>query len=174
MIKLGVRNLIMSKISEQLLKYAQDEKQAHEGYIRDFSATAIACLIQGGVAREKAILLTKEACLRNTELSQSIARFNILEKTAQYIEAVEEENIKLAAKLATQAPEQKPVEMPEHLKKLAALGFTQEEIDAMKSVPDKILEKMARTAETADSYELGRGVGPKIDKMDPLLEFLLS
>lgn len=164
----------MSKISEQLFKYAEEEKAAHLEYIHAFSATAINELVKGGVEREKALLLTKEACLRNTELTKSVTRFSVLEKTAQYIEAIEEENVKLAAKLETMTPEQKPVELPEHLKKLAALGFSDEELETMKGMPEKILEKMARTAESVDSFELGRPSGPRVDTMDPLLTFLLS
>lgn len=164
----------MSKISEQLVKYAQEEKAAHEAYIRDFSATAIAHLTQGGVDRTKAILLTKEACLRNESVVASINKTNILEKVAQYIEAIEDENVKLAAKLESQTPEQKPVEVPEHFKKLAALGFTDEEMKTMEGVSTHVLEKIARTAESADEFGLGRGVGPRVANMDPFLEFLLK
>lgn len=164
----------MSKISEQLFKYAQEEKEAHLAYVKDFSTTAIAHLTQGGVDRDKAILLTKEACLRNGELKSSIQKAEVLEKIAQYIEAIEEENVKLAAKLETMTPEQKPVEMPEHMKKLAALGFTEDELKSMEGVAPAVLEKVARTAESADEFGLGRGVGPKVDKMDPFLEFLMS
>lgn len=164
----------MSKISEQLVKYAQEEKVAHEAYVKDFSTAAIAHLTQGGVGRDKAILLTKEACFRNSKLVASISKANILEKVAQYIEAIEDENIKLAAKIETQTTESKPIEMPEHLKKLAALGFSDEELKSMESVPTSVLEKVAKTAENADEFGLGRGVGPRVAQMDPLLEFLLK
>jgi hypothetical protein len=164
----------MSKISEQLVKYAEEEKAAHSVYVRDFTATSIALLTQGGVDRDKAIFLAKEACFRKPELVESINKANILEKVAQYIEAIEDENVKLAAKLETQTPEQKPVEMSDHMKKLAALGFDTEELEAMKDVPNKVLEKVARAAESADDYGLGRGVGPKVAQMDPFLEFLMK
>lgn len=164
----------MGKISEQLLKYAQEEKVAQQEYVKDFSAAAIKTLTEGGVEREKAILLAKEACLRNQELVKSVTKANILEKTAQYIEAIEEENVKLAAKVETQTNEQKPVEIDPHLKKLATLGFTQEELESMKDVPSQVLEKVARTAESAEEYSLGKGVGPAVDKMDPFLQFLIN
>jgi len=163
----------MSKVSEQLIKYAQEEKKAHEEYIKNFSTTTIAHLLQGGVDREKAILITKEAILRDAELTESISRANILEKTAQYIDSLEEENVKLAAKISTSPVKDEQAEtIPEHLKKLANLGFTKEELEAMKDVPEKVLEKVADTA--GQPWELGKGVGPAVNKMDPLLEFILS
>lgn len=162
----------MSKISEQLIKYAQEEKQAHEEYIRDFSATTIAHLIDGGVDKEKAALLTKEACLRDENLVKSINRSLILEKTAEYIEALEAENAKLTARISTQDTVEKQAETPEHLKKLANLGFTQEELEAMKDVPEKVLEKVADTA--GNAWEMGKPSGPGKPPMDPLLEFILS
>jgi hypothetical protein len=165
----------MSKISEQLLKYAQEEKQAHEQYVKDFSTVAIAQLVQGGVERDKAIVLTKEACFRNSELVKSVTRANVLEKTAQYIEAIEEENVKLAAKLeAMPSTESKPVQIPEHIKKLAALGFSEDELQAMESVPTKVLEKVAKVAESADEFSLGKAAGLARPQTDPFLEFLLS
>lgn len=163
----------MSKISEQLVKYAQEEKQANEEYIQDFSSVTIAHLVQGGVARDKAMLLVKEAVLRKEDLVKSITRANVLEKTAKYIEALEEENVKLQAKISTESPEQtKQAEIPESHKKLAALGFSPEEIEAMKDVPEKVLEKVADV--TSQPWELGRGVGPAVKEMDPLLSFILN
>jgi microsomal dipeptidase-like Zn-dependent dipeptidase len=163
----------MSKVSEQLFKYAQEEKKAHEEYIKDFSGATIAHLLQGGVGKEKAALLAKEACLRDENLVKSVSRAVILEKIAQYIEAVEEENVKLQAKISTQ-PSEKQAEdkLPPHLDKLAKMGYSKEEIEALKDVPDKVLEKVANAA--AEPWEMGRGVGPAVKQMDPLLEFILS
>lgn len=163
----------MSKVSEQLVKYAQEEKKAHEEYIKDFSTSTIAHLVKGGVERLKAGVIVKEALLRNSELTSSVGRANILEKTAQYIEVLEEENIKLQVKISTASPVvEKQAEIPEHLKKLAQLGFTPEELEAMKDVPEKVLEKVADTA--GQPWELGKGVGPAVEKTDPLLDWILS
>lgn len=164
----------MSKISEQLIKYAQEEKVAHQTYVKDFSSSAIAHLTQGGLDRTKAILLTKEACLRNTELVESVRKSDILEKIAKYVEAIEEDNVKLAAKLETIVPQQKPAEVSEHMKKLASLGFTEDEIKAMEGISPEMLEKVAKSAEHADEFGLGRGVGPRVAVMDPFLEFLIK
>jgi hypothetical protein len=161
----------MSKISEQVLKYAQEEKQAHEEYIRDFTASTIAHLMQGGVDAEKAALLAKEACLKDDNLVKSVSKSVILEKVAQYIEALETENTKMAAKIETTPVEQK-AERPEHLKKLAALGFTDEELDALENVPTDVMQKVASAA--SEPWEMGRGVGPAVDKTDPLLSWILS
>lgn len=162
----------MSKISEQLIKYAQEEKQAHEEYVKDFSSATIAHLMQGGVEKEKALLLTKEACLRDENLVKSISKAVVLEKVAAYITAIEEENLKLQAKISTQADEKQAEEMPEHLKKLAQLGFSDDELEALKDVPGKVLEKVAGAA--GEPWEMGKGVGPAVQKTDPLLDWILS
>lgn len=161
----------MSKISEQLIKYAQEEKQAHEEYIKDFTSSTIAHLVEGGVDEKKAQLLAKEACLRDESLIKSVSRAVVLEKTAEYIQALEEENVKLQAKISVQ-PIEKEAEQPEHLKKLAQLGFSDEELEALKDVPSKVLEKVAGAA--GEPWEMGKGVGPAVKQMDPLLEFILS
>ena len=160
----------MSKISEQLLKYAQEEKQAHEEYIRDFAASTMAHLINGGVDKEKASLLAKEACLKDENLVKSISRANILEKTAQYIVALEEENVKLAAQVETD--KEKEPELPAALKKFAEWGYSKEEIEALSGMPDKVLEKMANNFGRPD--EMGRPSGVPGRSSDPLLDFILS
>lgn len=163
----------MSKISEQLKKYAQEEKQAHEAYIRDFTASTIAHLVQGGVDRTKAGLMAKEACLNDKELASSISKSVILEKTATYIESLEDETVKLAAKIETdKAIEKKAEELPEHLKVFEKMGFSKEEIEAMKDVPDKVLEKLATVQ--SEPWEMGKPSGMPSTQRDPLLDFILS
>src|SRR4051812_27637140 len=117
----------MSKISEQVRNYALEEKRAHEEYIKDFTASTIAHLVNGGVERDKAMGLAKKACLQDEELVHSVNRSLILDKTAAYIEALEQENVELASKLADAEPDHaKRVDgspNAEHLDKLAAVGF---------------------------------------------------
>lgn len=163
----------MSSISESLKQYALVEKRAHEEYVRDFTTSMVANLVQGGVNIEKAAFLAKEACLRDEKLVKSITHTIILEKTAAYIESIETENVELATKVAEAIPAPSTkVELPEHLKKLASLGFTEEELAAFDSVPDNVMQKMASAA--SEPWELGRGVGAPVAKMDPFLEFLMS
>lgn len=163
----------MSKIADSLKSYASVEKQAHEEYIKDFTAVAIAQLVQGGVDREQANLLAKEACFRNEELVKAIKHTNILEKVAEYLVSLEDEVANLQAKIST-SPEQneKQAEIPEHLKKLSSLGFTDEEIEHLQSVPQSLIEKVAGAA--SEPWEMGRGVGASNQRMDPLLDFLLG
>lgn len=162
----------MSKISEQLLKYAQEEKQAHEEYVKDFSSATIAHLLQGGVDKDKAVLLAKEACLRDENLVSSVSKAVVLEKIAAYVSALEDENIKLQAKVQTSSTEKQAEEKPEHIKKLAQLGFTDEELETLKDVPSQVLEKVAGAA--GEPWEMGKGVGPAHTKTDPLLDWILS
>jgi uncharacterized protein YggU (UPF0235/DUF167 family) len=163
----------MSKVTEILRNYAQEEKRAHEEYVKDFSTSTIKHLVEGGVDREKANQITKEACLRDDNLKRSIAKAVILEKAAQYIDALEEENTKLQVKINESPVEkQAETELPVHLRQLKNLGFSDEEIHALDGVPQTVIEKVAAAA--SEPYELGRGVGPAVDKMDPFLEFILS
>jgi hypothetical protein len=163
----------MSKISEHLRTYAQEEKQAHESYIKDFTAATVAHLVQGGIDKGKASLLAKEACLRDPELIKSVSRAVILEKTAEYIESIEDENVKLAAKIdLSKEVEKKADELPEHLKVFEKMGFSKDEIEAMKDVPDKILEKLATVQ--SEPWEMGKPSGMPTPQRDPLLDFILS
>jgi peptidoglycan hydrolase CwlO-like protein len=164
----------MSKVTEILRNYAQEEKRAHEEYVKDFSASTIAHLVQGGVEREKANFLAKEACLRDEELVKAVNKSVILEKTAEYIEALENDVTKLSVKISTLSPEstEKQAEIPESLKQLQKLGFTKEEIDHLQNAPVSLLEKVA--TRVSEPWELGRGSGPAVERMDPLLEFILG
>lgn len=163
----------MSRISEQLRKYAQEETKVHGSYITDFTASTVAHLVQGGVDRTKAGLLAKEACLRDPDLVKSVSRSVILEKTAQYIESLEEENVKLAAKIDLDKDvEKKAEELPDSLKVFEKMGFSREEIELMRTVPDKVLEKLA--AVQSEPWEMGKPSGMPTTQRDPLLDFILS
>lgn len=64
----------MSKITELLIKFAQEEQAEHKEYLKDFSTATMAHLVQGGLDREKAASITKEACLRDETLVKSVNR----------------------------------------------------------------------------------------------------
>lgn len=164
----------MSKISDKIKVYAEEEKRAHQEYITDYTASAVSHLVQGGVGRDQAVLLSKEACLRDEELVKSITRSIILEKTAEYIEALELKNSELEAKISIARPDsnEKQAEIPEHLQKLAELGFTSEELTALQDVPKELVEKVAGMPDTA--WEMGKPVGPSVAQDDPLLSWILS
>jgi hypothetical protein len=163
----------MSKVTEILRNYASQEKRAHEEYIREFSASSIKTLVQGGVDQAKASLITKEACLRNEGLKKAITKSIVLEKAAEYIEALESDIAKLQVKIV-ESPVEKQAEtnLPAHLRQLQSLGFSEEEILALDGVPQTVIEKVAAVA--SEPHELGRGVGPAVKDMDPFLDWIMA
>lgn len=97
-----------------------------------------------------------------------------LEKIAEYIEELETENStleKTATDVSAELKAAKPYKSEVH-EKLASIGFTDEEIEAMDAMPDAVLTKMASVAE--QPWSLGQAAGPKREKTDPFLEFLVS
>ena len=164
----------MSTIVESLQTYAEQEKKAHQEYIKDFSTATIAHLVQGGVSRDKAAGLAKEACMRDETLIKSINRALILEKVAEYINSLESEVAKLQVKI-----DEMPVEKTAGEKegtavddRLAALGLTSEELEALQDVPTTVLDKVASVV--SRPWDLGKGVGPAVLNKDPLLAWIME
>ena len=97
-----------------------------------------------------------------------------LEKIAEYIEVLETENQDVNANLEKTAEElkaAKPYKSEVH-EKLASIGFTDEEIEQMDSMPDAVLTKVASVAD--QPWGLGSAAGPAREKTDPFLEFLVN
>ena len=162
----------MSKITELLIKFAQEEQAEHKEYLKDFSTATMAHLVQGGLDREKAASITKEACLRDETLVKSVNRAFVLEKVAEYIDQLESDNAKLQVKISEMPVEKQAEEQPEAMKKLASIGFTAEEMESLKDIPESVLDKVAAVG--SQPWELGHGAGPRVDNVDPLLSWILT
>jgi predicted nucleic acid-binding Zn-ribbon protein len=94
-----------------------------------------------------------------------------LEKVAEYIQELETENESLE-KTASAAPVSVNKAKEELHHKLASIGFTDEEIEAMDQMPDTVMTKVATITE--QPWSLGEPSGMKREKTDPFLEFLVN
>jgi ParB-like chromosome segregation protein Spo0J len=94
-----------------------------------------------------------------------------LEKIAEYIEELETENASLE-KAAHEAPVVVAPEKAVVLEKLANAGYSEEELAEMNGLSDALMKKMA--AVTEKPWGFGEAAGPKREKTDPLLEFMLG
>lgn len=96
---------------------------------------------------------------------------NALEKVAEYIVELETENESLE-KSASVRPVVVDKDKEELHHKLASIGFTDEEIEAMDQMPDTVMTKVATMSE--QPWGLGEPSGMKREKTDPFLEFLVN
>ena len=161
----------MSTIPSLLTKAAETEKQAQFGYIRDFTASTIAHLMKGGVSIETASGFAKEACSKDPVLVEKVRQIAILEKAAEYITGLETELTALREKVAAEAKEPATPKVPEHMQKLANIGFSEEELAYLNSMPNELIEKVASV--TSEPWQLGSASGAEAPPSDPLLDFLL-
>lgn len=158
----------MSRIVELLKEAAEIEKKAYSQTVTTFSANSIAALVKSGMPFEKAASVVSDACETNQEFSDKALHYLLLEKAAAYVEALEAKT----EELSKVAQEVKVVEDDEQLSKLASLGFSKDEIAAMRQVDSNLIEKVASVSSAP--AEMGAGVGIPREKTDPLLEFLLG
>ena len=158
----------MSRIVELLKEVAEMEKKAYSQTITSFSANSIAALAKSGVPFEKAASLVAEACETNEEFTRKATQYLLLEKVAEYLEQLDTEKEELSKVAEAHAVS----DQADQIDKLASLGFSKEEISAMRQVDAGIIEKVASVA--AAPVEMGAGVGMPREKTDPLLEFLLG
>lgn len=161
----------MSNIPTLLKKTVEIEKTAQYEFIKDYTASTMAHLMKAGVAHEKAASIAREACLQNANLADIVKRAALLEKTAEYIEYLEKQVSEMGTSIEKKA-EAATVEVPEHLQKLASLGFSQEEISALSGVSDDLVEKVASAV--SEPWSLGKAAGVSGMPSDPLLDFCLS
>lgn len=96
---------------------------------------------------------------------------DVLEKVAEYVEVVEAENESLE-KSASVKPVAVDKNKEELHHKLASIGFTDEEIEAMDQMPDTVMTKVATMSE--QPWGLGEPSGMEREKTDPFLEFLVN
>lgn len=157
----------------ELLRNASEmEKKAYTEYVTTFTSAGITALVQGGLAFEKAASLIKEACEKDSTLLSLQANILAFEKSAEYIEELETK-IETLEKTAQETNiEVAKLDEKNPMSKLAALGFTEDEIRIMSELPENVLTKVANNS--SQPYEMGGGVGIPREKTDPLLEFILS
>lgn len=158
----------MSRIVELLKEVADIEKKAYSQTVTSFSANSIAALAKSGMPFEKAASVVADACEKDESLSKMAMQYLLLEKIAEHVEALELR----CEELTKVAQEVEIVESDEQIDKLASLGFSKDEISAMRQVDIGLVEKVASV--TAAPVEMGAGVGVPRERTDPLLEFILG
>ena len=161
----------MSEIVDLLNKSAELEKQAYYDYVKAFASSGISSLVSGGVGFEKAAQLMKTACEQDPKIINLGMNANAFEKAAEYVAELEDKVTSLE-KIAGQYEHQEIIETSEPLQKLASIGFTQEDIEFLSTLPENLLEKVASS--NSAPWELGSGVGMAREKTDPLLDFIMS
>lgn len=161
----------MSQIVEQVKNKVELEKKAYFEYVKSFSGSSIAALVQGGVAFEKAAELTKQACEENPRAVSMLSDIEVFEKIAEYIEELEAK-VEILEKSAGELETEVKIANSEPLNKLASIGFSEEEIAQISMLPENLQEKVASV--NAQPWEMGSGVGIPREKTDPLLEFILG
>jgi hypothetical protein len=161
----------MSQITEQLKQASSLEKKAYFSHVKAFSSSMISTLVQGGLSLEKAASLTKEACLKDQKAASLQVNAEAFEKAAEYVEELESKVTELE-KVAGQLQTEQDIEQSAPLNKLAAAGFTKEEVTYMNSLPEELLSKVASLG--SQPWEMGSAVGVAREKTDPMLDFLLN
>lgn len=89
-----------------------------------------------------------------------------LEKLATYIEGLEAELEEARSQVKIEKTDLAP------LTKLSEAGFTDNELQSLRGVPEETLTKLASLAQ--EPWELGQGSGMAHTSSDPFLEFLLN
>lgn len=150
---------------------------------------ALSSLVDRGVDVEQAVKLVKAANVNVRELTTfTLAEkeenpvADILEKTANYVEALEKQIADLEVERASlyediekmaQETERLQEEQPESLTKIASVGsFTNEDLEELRRINPQVLNKVASAME--EPWGLGGPVGVARPQTDPLLEFMLS
>lgn len=170
-------------VAVDMLKKAGFEDKDARYHVAQVSMEKAACsaLIDKGFDAEEAVKLVKAAgvdvkTLENLTFESPEEAFaEILEKAASAID-------ELSAKIETQEEEFEQVKvayetpapiLPDNISKLAVSGqFTNEDLEAMMSMPSETLTKVAAAMD--EPWGLGKAAGVERPVTDPLLEFLLS
>lgn len=162
----------MNKTIELLAKAGELEKKAYAQYVSSFTQGMIVNLVKGGVPFEKAASLTQTACDADERVQGYLTNVLTFEKVAEYIEQLETKvsTLEKSANEANAKIVELDAENPMH--KLAAAGFSKEEIEMMSALPNQLIDKVA--SNNAKPWEMGGAVGVPREKTDPLLEFLLG
>ena len=153
----------MNNVTELLKKASSLEKEAYFNYVKGFSSSGIATLVNNGVPFGTATAIIKQACEQSEKAKAFLINSLAFDKAAEYIAELEERPIK-------EVIEKKAESTP--LNKLAALGFSEEEIEMMSQLPENLITKVAST--TAEPWAMGTGVGMAREKTDPLIDWILQ
>jgi predicted RNase H-like nuclease (RuvC/YqgF family) len=187
----------MTAIPELLTKQAERLEKLSETVqeLADIKQSAISTLVEKGIDKEAAEKAVETSEVISNSENSSIGDMTrvvddtskTLRKAAEYIGELESKLEQLSDKNSTldkQASEfQAKIKVVERrsdpenpLNKLAGIGFSDEEIDALKNLPDEVLHKVAEasTNDREDGWSLGKAAGAKNQGNDPLLDFLLS
>lgn len=161
----------MSQIVEQVKNKVELEKKAYFEYVKSFSGSSIATLVQGGIAFDRAAELTKQACEVDARAVGMLSTIAAFEKVAEYVEQLEVKVSELEKSAGVLEAEVKAA-TSEPLNKLASIGFTKEEIEQISMLPENLQEKVASV--NSQPWEMGAGAGIPREKTDPMLEFLIG
>lgn len=160
---------LLKQESEALSFFAENQLQKE---------AAVNSLVEEGIDQWTAAKLVTDYMEKSAETNakildnEDILRLkDVLEKAASYISELEEKNSELNAKIET-SPEE-IIKQAETHKKLTSI-LNEEEINALKDVPNDLIEKLANAASSVEPWEMGKAVGIPREKTDPFLEFLLG
>lgn len=96
-----------------------------------------------------------------------------IEKQAAYIDMLEQAASEVHTEVVERIVEVEKPAMSESMTKLASIGaFTFEDLEALQSMSENVLTKVASAIE--EPWELGKAAGVSRPKTDPLLEFILG
>ena len=165
----------MSEQLELVKRSLELEKQAYFDYVSAYSSSGITSLVRGGMEFEKAASIVEEAVQKDATAIDIRNRADVLEKVASHVLGLEA-RISELEKEAKEAGEAEVRKNDPVFEKLASLGFSAEEIEAMsESLPDSLIEKVASTTATDNApWGLGAGTGRAIEEMDPMVRFLTA
>lgn len=179
----------MNKIVELLEKKATELRSAISPKSDESwdltKAAAIKQLEENGVDNAEELIdgIAKEAGFVETQAS--IGSFPIdadevitlIEKTAAYIgelqvkiDAKDSEISELTGELEKAASQTDE----EIIERLTGKGFSQEELENLRSLPSDVLTKVAYMNSDESPWEMGHGARQAEDSMDPMLKFLTS
>lgn len=145
---------------------------------------AMESLTYSGIDAEDAVRLVKAANINIAELQgaslvtaeETLA--DVLEKAAAYIDSQESQINALQGRVedlehAVDVASTPQPALPETFTKMASVGaFTFEDLEALKTVPQETLTKMASAFD--QPWELGKAAGLSASTGDPLLDFCLG
>lgn len=145
---------------------------------------AASVLTMKGVDAEEAVKMVKAANVNLREITsfsvvpEANPAVELLQKAAEYVEAMEAKLEVLQDQLEKAAAEIEvlktpAVQVPEQITKIASSGaFTSEDLENLKKMGSDTLTKVAAAIE--EPWSMGAGVGFARTKTDPLLDFLVG
>jgi hypothetical protein len=170
---------------DMLKKAGFDDTEAHAMVAQEtMEKTACFALTEKGFDPEEAVKLVKAANINVRDLanvcveSKEEILADVLVKAAETIESLQTGMSKQAS-VATDLEHQLEIaktpepEVPEAILKMAqAGGFSYEELEAMSTLPEALLEKVAAASE--QPWSMGKAAGVNANSMDPIAAFCMN